>query len=269
MTRPPRRRTIEGRFDDESRPQTDPAELRRPRARFFCGQPVARAHAPRGPAGRKTPALRRDRGVEVGEVDPLHGRRVKCLGLDGLYVCRAMGGRGDIRPGDSRGRGVIRGVRCGIRRPRTNRLVSKGFHEHVREAMTNSVCNSGRDSTGPLGPATDGNGDLSALRCATRPSVRADLSIGLCAIQVRMVQADSANSEPSRGVPPGRTRSTILLPDGRRLRRPRLRHRESPPPRNRIGYPRNSGNFRSRCLLSGYGQRCDGFPPGLQELRRG
>ena len=35
MTRPPRRRTIEGRFDDESRPQTDPAELRRPRARFL------------------------------------------------------------------------------------------------------------------------------------------------------------------------------------------------------------------------------------------
>ena len=127
MTRPPRRRTIEGRFDDESRPQTDPAELRRPRARFFCGQPVARAHAPRGPAGRKTPALRRDRGVEVGEVDSLHGRRVKCLGLDGLYVCRAMGGRGDIRPGDSRGRGVIRGVRCGVRSFGITALSPMGF----------------------------------------------------------------------------------------------------------------------------------------------
>ena len=35
----------------------------------FRGQPVARTHAPRGPAGRKTGALRQDRGVEVGEVD--------------------------------------------------------------------------------------------------------------------------------------------------------------------------------------------------------
>ena len=35
------------------------------------------------------------------------------------------------------------------------RLVANGFHEHPRVAMTNSVPNSGRDSTRPPGPATD------------------------------------------------------------------------------------------------------------------
>ena len=89
------------------------------------------------------------------DTDSVHGGRVKRLGLDGLYVCRAMGGRGDIRPGDSRGRGVIRGVRCGLRQLGINRLVANGIHEHPRVVMTNSMCNSGRDSTRPPGPATD------------------------------------------------------------------------------------------------------------------
>ena len=39
--------------------------------------------------------------------------------------------------------------------PWDNRLVDNGFHEHPCVAMTNSVCNSGRDSTRPPGPATD------------------------------------------------------------------------------------------------------------------
>ena len=50
-----------------------------------------------------------------------------------------------------------------VRNPPTadNRLLSTGFHQHPREAMTNSVCNSGQDSRGPPGPATD-------LRTGTR-----------------------------------------------------------------------------------------------------
>ena len=40
------------------------------------------------------------------------------------------------------------------------RLVANGFHEHPRVAMTNSVPNSGRDSTRPPGPATDRYRDL-------------------------------------------------------------------------------------------------------------
>ena len=47
------------------------------------------------------------------------------------------------------------GVRCGVRQLRITALLPKGFHEHRRLAMTNSVCNSGRDSTRPPGPATD------------------------------------------------------------------------------------------------------------------
>ena len=47
------------------------------------------------------------------------------------------------------------GVRCGIRQLRINRLVATGIHEHPRVVMTNSMCNSGRDSTRPPGPATD------------------------------------------------------------------------------------------------------------------
>ena len=47
------------------------------------------------------------------------------------------------------------GVRCGIRQLRITALLPKGFHEHPRVPMTNSVCNSGRDSTRPPGPATD------------------------------------------------------------------------------------------------------------------
>ena len=48
-----------------------------------------------------------------------------------------------------------RGVRYGIRQLQIAALLPKGFHEHLRVAMTNSVCNSGRDSTRPPGPATD------------------------------------------------------------------------------------------------------------------
>ena len=92
------------------------------------------------------------------ETDSVHGGRVKRLGLDGLYVCRAMGGRGDIRPGDSRGRGVIRGVRCGIRQLRMTALLPKGFHEHRRLAMTNSVCNLVEILRGHLGQPRTGTG---------------------------------------------------------------------------------------------------------------
>ena len=47
------------------------------------------------------------------------------------------------------------GVRCGLRQLGINRLVANGIHEHPRVVMTNSMCNSGRDSTRPPGPATD------------------------------------------------------------------------------------------------------------------
>ena len=67
------------------------------------------------------------------------------------------------------------------RKPRTsdNRLeLSMMFHEHPRVAVTNSVCNSGRDSTRPPGPATDRYGDLHRSRfvrpfagCATLISI--------------------------------------------------------------------------------------------------
>ena len=50
---------------------------------------------------------------------------------------------------------LLRGVRCGVRQLRITALLPKGFHEYRRLAMTNSVCNSGRDSTRPPGPATD------------------------------------------------------------------------------------------------------------------
>ena len=50
---------------------------------------------------------------------------------------------------------LMRGVRCGCRQLRMAALLPKGFHEHSRVAMPNSVRNSGRDSTRPLGPATD------------------------------------------------------------------------------------------------------------------
>ena len=48
------------------------------------------------------------------------------------------------------------------------RLVANGFHEHPRVAMTNSVPNSGRDSTRPPGPATDRyRGDVVAVQRGT------------------------------------------------------------------------------------------------------
>ena len=50
---------------------------------------------------------------------------------------------------------LMRGVRCGLRQLGINRLVTNGIHEHPRVVMTNSMCNSGRDSTRPPGPATD------------------------------------------------------------------------------------------------------------------
>ena len=47
------------------------------------------------------------------------------------------------------------GVRCGVRQVGIIALLPMEFHEHPRVAMTNSVCNSGRDSTRPPGPGTD------------------------------------------------------------------------------------------------------------------
>ena len=55
---------------------------------------------------------------------------------------------------------LLRGVRCGVRTFGIYRLVANGFHERPRVAMTNSVPNSGRDSTRPPGPATDRHRDL-------------------------------------------------------------------------------------------------------------
>ena len=49
----------------------------------------------------------------------------------------------------------MRGVRCGVRQVGIIALLPMEFHEHPRVAMTNSVCNSGRDSTRPPGPGTD------------------------------------------------------------------------------------------------------------------
>ena len=47
----------------------------------------------------------------------------------------------------------MRRVRCGSCGLRITALLPTIFHEHPRVAVTNSVCNSGRDSTRPLGPA--------------------------------------------------------------------------------------------------------------------
>ena len=71
----------------------------------------------------------------------------------GVEVGRERIGR-SLRPGDSRCRGVIRGVRGGSQR---HRIVAccQGIHEHPRVAMTNSVRNSGPDSTRRREPATD------------------------------------------------------------------------------------------------------------------
>ena len=49
--------------------------------------------------------------------------------------------------------------------------VAKGFHEHRERGRDNSVCNSGPDSTRPLGPATGLRGatGLRRLRTVRRP----------------------------------------------------------------------------------------------------
>lgn len=62
---------------------------------------------------------------------------------------------------------------CPVPNPPTadNRLLSTGFHEHSRETMTNSVCNSGQDSQGPPGPATDLRTD-GQVRGSSRESFR-------------------------------------------------------------------------------------------------
>ena len=71
-----------------------------------------------------------------------------------------------------------RGVRCGIRQLGTTALLPTGFYEQPRVAMTNSVCNCGRDSTRQPGPATDRYGNLHTSRfvrslagCATLISI--------------------------------------------------------------------------------------------------
>lgn len=85
------------------------AEATRPRATSLSAARLTSGRSPQmnraRATGRTTVALRRDRGVEVG---PLHGRRVKRLGPDGLYglyVCSAMGASWGIRRGDLRRRG--------------------------------------------------------------------------------------------------------------------------------------------------------------------
>ena len=72
----------------------------------------------------------------------------------------------------------IRGVRGGIRQLGTTALLPTGFYEQPRVAMTNSVCNCGRDSTRQPGPATDRYGNLHTSRfvrplagCATLISI--------------------------------------------------------------------------------------------------
>ena len=50
---------------------------------------------------------------------------------------------------------LIRGVRGGSRQRGITALLPTEFLEHPRVAVTNSVCNCGRDSTRPPGPATE------------------------------------------------------------------------------------------------------------------
>ena len=105
-------------------------------------------------------------------IDCRNDRRVRGPCIDSLPVEPAGRGpnRRKLRSKD--------GVRCGLRQLGINRLVTNGIHEHPRVVMTNSVCNSGRDSTRPPGPATDRYGDPHTSRfvrplagCATLISI--------------------------------------------------------------------------------------------------
>ena len=105
------------------------ATLREP-ARFCSRAPVP------GPASR-----------------PCAGRR-RCRGRSYRAGCSPSRRVRYLPPSVRRAMMAIHGVRCGIRQLRMTALLPKGFHEHRRVAMTNSVCNYGQDSTRPPGPAT-------------------------------------------------------------------------------------------------------------------
>ena len=122
----------------------DPGSRASPRSEWIC----------RSGSGRGTPDSRRG-----------HGRRIAARCADVRRTGAGVEtGRGADRPAPF-GR-VTRepvGYPWGSGRkppPSDSVLVVKGIHEHPRVAMTNSVCNSGQDSTRPSGPATDTHRDL-------------------------------------------------------------------------------------------------------------
>ena len=89
----------------------------------------------------------------------------------------------------------LRDVRCGLRQLGINRLVANGIHEHPRVVMTNSMCNSGRDSTRPPGPATD------RRRILTRDASTSRSHQTLRRMRVR--PGDRGAHEAARHEPPG------------------------------------------------------------------
>ena len=87
-------------------------------------------------------------GIEVGDQRGAHALSPRHRGA--VHARSRLGSAVD--PARRRRRCVGFGAEAAIL---DNRFVANGFHEHPRMIMTNSVCNSGRDSTRPPGPATD------------------------------------------------------------------------------------------------------------------
>ena len=90
-------------------------------------------------------------------------------------------------------------VRCGSRQLGITALLPMEFREHARGAMTNSVCNSGRDSTRPPGRLrTYGQGQGSS-HVTRRRAASSNLR------RMRVRPSDCGAHEAARHEPPDRT----------------------------------------------------------------
>jgi len=118
--------------------------------------------------GSPTHSCRAEHGARAspssaGRNEPHRAGRVRLVPR-GEPVLRRPGGQDQEleRQPDRLGRSDARTVataaatsRCGSRQLRITAFFPRGFHEHRRGAMPNSVSNSDRDFTRPPGPATD------------------------------------------------------------------------------------------------------------------